>query len=175
MTWWACLRKVVLILFVTLAFDGAATAQDNAGIFFYGPPPSADTIQKLAPDATTTIERDESATLITVSWPDVSVTINIDPNWPRDLQLAGIRGLLDGFSARDKKKPAVAGFLKDLERTTTCYGSIIEPAYDRDGKVAAFLKKMLAPTGGYLFTYQSFYDASGRRIIGLQDDPVQLE
>jgi hypothetical protein len=169
------MKPTLLCLLGLLAFTAPARGQDSAGVFFYGPAPTVDAIQRLAPEATTSIERDEGTTRLTVSWPEVSIVINIDPNWPRDLQLAGIRGLLAGFSAREKKKPAVVDFLERLERTTTCYGVVIEPAYDREGKALGLMKRLLAPTGGFLFTYQSFYDADGRRITGLQDDPERLE
>jgi hypothetical protein len=166
--------KHTLLALSLLVLSALGHAQDNAGIFFFGPPPTVEAIQKLVPDATTQVEQQDGATRITVSWPEVSITIHIDPNWPRDLQLAGIRGLIDGFPAREKRKPAVVELLRQLDRTTTCYGSVIEPAYDRDGKVIGLLRKLLAPTGGFLFTHQSFYDAQGRRITGLQEDPEQL-
>jgi hypothetical protein len=170
----ACVKHTLLAL-ALLLLSAAGHAQDNAGIFFFGPPPTVEAIQKLAPDATTQVENHEGATRLTLSWPDVSITINIDPNWPRDLQLSGIRSLIDGFPAREKRKAAVVELLRQLDHTTTCYGSVIEPAYDRDGKVIGLLRRLLAPTGGFLFTHQSFYDAQGRRITGLQEDPEWLQ
>jgi hypothetical protein len=52
---------------------------------------------------------------------------------------------------------------------------LIEPGYDREGRVAAFLTRLVATAGGYLFTYQSFYSADGKRITGVQDDPESLK
>lgn len=75
-----------LLPLIALLWSAFAMAEDNAGIFFYGAPPSPDAIARLA----------ESKT--------------------------------------------VTSFLTDLDRTTTCYGSIILPSYDRGGKAAGFLK-----------------------------------
>lgn len=167
--------KLLASALLLLVFSGAALAQDNAGLFFYGPPPSVETITSLAGDAKVAAEREGAVTRVTVSWPDVSVIINIDADWHRDEQLSGIRGLLSTFPASERSQPDVKQLLANLDKTTTCYGSVIDPGYDKEGKVAAFLKKLVAPTGGFLFTFQSFYSADGRRITGLQDDPETLK
>lgn len=64
--------------------------------------------------------------------------------------------------------------LASLDRTTTAYGSVITPAFDREGKVAAALLRLLEASGGFFFAHQSFYDSKGRRIIGLPGDPDRL-
>jgi hypothetical protein len=167
--------KLLAYALLLLIFSGAALAQDNAGLFFYGPPPSVETITSLAGDAKVETERDGAVTRVTVSWSEVSVILHIDADWPRDEQLSGIRGLLAGLPALERKRPDVKQLLANLDKTTTCYGSVIDPGYDREGNVVAFLKKLVAPTGGFLFTFQSFYSADGRRITGLQDDPEFLK
>jgi hypothetical protein len=168
------MKLLASALFFVL-FSGVTLAQDNAGLFFYGPPPSVETITSLAADAKVDTERDGAVTRVTVSWPDVSVIIHIDADWHRDEQLSGIRGLLATFPASERNRPDVKQLLANLDKTTTCYGSVIDPGYDREGRVTAFLKKLVAPTGGFLFTFQSFYSADGRRITGLQDDPEILK
>jgi hypothetical protein len=169
------MRSVLRFLFLSGLFAGGALAQDNAALYFYGAPPSVDTIRQLAAGASTQVDTETGATRVTISWPDVTLTLHIDPNWDRDVQLSGMRGWLMDFPARELKKPAVASFLANLDRTTATYGTVIEPAYDREGKVVALLKKLVAPSGGYFFSYQSFYSAQGRRIIGLEGDPEDLK
>jgi hypothetical protein len=173
-----CRMKVSLSFALWLLFSsGVALAQDNAGLFFYGPAPSVEAVDTLAKaqGATVSSEKDGAMTRLTVAWPDVSVMINIDATWQRDEQLSGIRGLLADFPARERNRSEVKQLLANLDRTTTCYGAVIDPGYDRERRVSAFLKALVAPTGGFLFTYQSFYSADGKRITGLQDDPATLE
>jgi hypothetical protein len=169
------MRFLLTIVALFLGFSGTSLAQDNAGLFFYGPAPSTDAIRKAAGDAQVTVDQVESVQRVVVSWPEVSVIIHIDHDWPREEQLSGIRGLLDGFSTRERNKPAVRQFLADLDRTTVCWGSIIEPGYDREGRVVAFFTRLIGTTGGFLFTYQSFYSSEGKRITGLEDDPEILK
>lgn len=166
--------SLTLMLFGFL-FAGAAQAQDNAGLFFYGPPPTVETITRLAGEATVTSNLVESVTRVTVAWPDVTLIIHIDPVWRRDEALASIRDTLAELPAREQHKPAVREFLANLERTQVCLGSLIDPGYDREGRVAAFLTRLIATTGGYLFTYQSFYSADGKRIAGVAGDPELLK
>jgi hypothetical protein len=169
------MRNVFRLVALLMLFAGAAAAQDNAGIYFYGPAPTVDSIGKLAAGASVTSRPDGAMTSVTVAWPEVTITLNMDPNWNREVQLSGIRGWLSEVAERDLKKPAVVLFLSNLDRTTTSLGSIIEPGYDRDGHAAAFLRKLVATTGGFLFTYQSFYSADGKRIVGLPGDPEELK
>jgi hypothetical protein len=156
-------------------FGGAAHAQDNAALYFYGPPPTVDDITRVAGDATVTSSLVESVTRVTIAWSDVTVIIHIDGDWRRDEQLASIRQMVTELPSREQHKPAVRKFLADLDRTTVCWGSLIDPGYDREGRVATFFKKLVGASGGFLFTYQSFYSAGGKRIVGLQDDPETLQ
>lgn len=150
-------------------------ANDNAGIFFYGTPPSTAQIASLTSGAEVTTAAEGSLTNIIVSWPDVSVTITINPAWNREVQLSGIRGWLDQFPAVERDSKPVTSFLAQLNSTITCYGSVISPGYDKAGKVATFLKQLLGSTGGFFFSHQSFYNANGVRITGLAGDPATLE
>jgi hypothetical protein len=169
--WTAGLLALLALLFSA----GEAMAQDNAGIFFFGPPPTPEQVAAAAPGATVTIEKDGPITRTTLRWPDVSLQINMnDPFWKRDVQLSGMRGYISRFPASERNAPAVKLLLADLDRTTTSYGSIITPAYDREGKAAAALLRLVAPTGGFFFSHQSFYDANGARILGDPADPPKL-
>jgi len=148
--------------------------QDNAGIFFYGPPPSSAQITALAKGAQVIVENNGKKTRMSLKWPDVILVMNIDPEWNRQVQLSGIRGWLGRFPEQEKQSPTVRRFLADLEKTTTCYGSVITPAFDRQGKVSTFLKSLLGKSGGFFFSHQSFYDSNGRQIAGLPGDPNKL-
>ncbi len=169
------MNSVLRILLLTVVLWGpSVSASDNAGIFFYGTPPTPAGIEALAEGAQVSTSSDGAATRIVVEWPDVSLTISTAPDWNRSVQLSGIRGWVSRFPESERSSEAVVSFLSELERTTTAYGSIIAPGYDEEGKVVAFLKKLLGGSGGFFFSHQSFYSASGRRIIGLPDDPDAL-
>lgn len=151
-----------------------AMAKDNAGIFFFGPPPPAEQVAAAAHGADTSIVRDGRYTRIEARWPDVTLQITIDPQWNREVQFAGMRRWIGQFDAETRSTPTVTALLAGLDHTTTCFGSSITPAFDRDGKVAATLLRLLQPSGGFFFVHQSFYDAEGKRIIGLPGDPDRL-
>ena len=148
--------------------------QDNAGIYFYGTPPSAAQVAILAEGAQVVTENNGKKTRISVKWPDVTLVMTIDPEWNRQVQLSGIRGWLGRFPEKERQTQIVQRFLADLEKTNTCYGSVIAPAFDRQGKVSRFLKSLLGKSGGFFFSHQSFYDANGRQIAGLPGDPNTL-
>ncbi|HUQ10127.1 MAG TPA: hypothetical protein VM146_07400 [Steroidobacteraceae bacterium] len=163
-------------LFLVLAtlFGGTAQAQDSAALYFYGPAPTMDDITRAAGDASVTTNVVETWTRVTVAWPEVTVILHLDSEWRRDEQLSSIRQMLTELPAREQRKPAVKKFLADLDRTMACWGSLIDPGYDREGRVATFYKRLVATTGGFLFTYQSFYSGDGKRIAGMEGDPDTL-
>lgn len=163
-----------LFLIALLLWNLSAMADDNAGIFFYGPPPTLETIIDLAKGAKVTKATADTLTKVAVRWPDVSITITIDPNWNRSVQLSGIRRWLSQFPQNEQTSPAVTTFLANLDRTTTSHGSVISPGYDASGKVANFLKALVARSGGFFFSHQSFYTAQGTRVAGIGGDPGAL-
>ncbi len=135
------MNSVLRILLLTVVLWGpSVSASDNAGIFFYGTPPTPAGIEALAEGAQVSTSSDGAATRIVVEWPDVSLTISTAPDWNRSVQLSGIRGWVSRFPESERSSEAVVSFLAELERTTTAYGSIIAPGYDEEGKVVAFLK-----------------------------------
>lgn len=163
-----------VILLIAALWSPPIAANDNAGIFFHGTPPTPAQIGALAEGAKVRTSSEGAVTRIVVEWPDVSLTISTSPDWNRRGQLAGIRGWVSRFPDSERSSEAVVSFLAELDRTTTAYGSVIAPGYDEQGKVAALLKKLLDTSGGFFFSHQSFYSASGRRIIGLPGDPDVL-
>jgi hypothetical protein len=167
------LSLALLLLGLSSLFGSSARAQDSAGLYFYGTPPTVQDITAAAGGATVTTTQVYAVTRVSIAWPDVTVIIHIDPEWWRDEQLASIRQMVTELPAREQHKPTVKQFLAQLDQTSVCWGSLIEPGYDREGKVAAFFKRLVA-AGGFVFTYQSFYSPDGRRITGPQDDPESL-
>jgi hypothetical protein len=149
-------------------------AADNAGIFFFGPPPSAEDIAAAAEGAVVSISREEHLSRITAEWPDVVLVMTINPLWDREVQLSGLRNWLDLFPASERGTPLTQQLLANLDRTTTCYGSVISPAFDRQGKAASSLMRLLKRSSGFFFSHQSLYDAQGSRIIGRPGDPEIL-
>ena len=149
-------------------------SKDNAGIFFYGTPPSPSQIASLADGAEVTKTVNDNVTSVTLKWQDVTVTISINPEWARETQLAGIRGWLSSFPDTERKSKAVITFLADLDKTTTSYGTVITPNYDKNGKVTSLLKRLVEKSGGFFFSHQSFYSAAGSRITGMDGDPSML-
>jgi len=148
---------------------------DNAGVYFYGAPPTPAVVAAAATDAQTSIVSDDGGTTIVATWPDVTVTLTIDPAWDRERQLSGIRGWLNRFPPQERGLPGVGAFLDALGGATTCYGTVIRPGYDGDGKVAQFILRLLRVAGGgFVFTHQSFYDQRGHRLIGSPGDPAHL-
>jgi hypothetical protein len=153
---------------------GAVVARDNAAIYFYGPPPSVERIVAAAPGATTEARLEGDRTRITVAWPDVTLVITVDPAWNRDVQLLGMRNWIGQFGPVHRNTPSAKALLANLDRTTTCYGSVITPAFDAEGKVAAALLRLLKPEGGFFFAHQSLYDSTGSKIMGMPGDPQRL-
>jgi len=168
--WRAVLAALLAVMFCT----SEAMAQDNAGIFFFGPPPTAAQIAAAAPTAKVSTSRDGAVMQTTLRWADVTLEINVEPDWDRDVQLSGIRGYVSRFPANERNTAGVKSMLANLDRVTTSYGSVISPAYDGEGKAAGVLLKLVAVTGGFFFSHQSFYDASGAWLLGDPSDPRKL-
>jgi len=164
-----------LVVAVALAGATMARGEDNVGIFFQGPPPAAGQVAALAPGAAVTVAADGPDTRVTVAWPDVTLSITIDPAWPRQAQLAGIRGWLGRFPPDAIGTPRAKAFLADLDQVTTCWGSVASPGLDAGGKVARLLRALVKGPGGFFFTSaQAFYDASGQHVVGLPGAPPEL-
>ena len=149
-------------------------ARDNAAIYFYGPPPPVERVAAAAAGASTQARLEGDRIRITVAWSDVTLVMTVDPAWNRDVQLLGMRNWIGQFGPVHRNTPSAKALLADLDRTTTCYGSVITPAFDADGKVAAALLRLLQPDGGFFFAHQSFYNSTGAKIMGLPGDPHRL-
>jgi hypothetical protein len=149
-------------------------AEDKAGIYFFGPPPSVERVAAAAAGARVSTSQDGRFTRISIAWPDVTLVVAIDPRWNREVQLSGVRGWIGRFPPAERNTARVKAFLSDLDRTTASFGSVVTPAFDREGKVADMLLRLVQPDGGFFFAYQSLYDSRGSRVVGLPGDPGRL-
>lgn len=151
--------------------------QDSVGLFFYGPAPSAEHIAEIAASAQVSTQVEPSKrTRISIAWPDVALTVTIDPEWAaeKDYQLSCMREWLDLFNSTEEQREVAHKLSAELENTSTCYGSVVTPAFDEQAKAVGLLKTLIAETGGCFFSRQTFYDAQGIRIIGRPGNPGHL-
>ena len=164
-----------LCLFPLSGFSETEMTWDNAGIYSETRgAPEKSLIQSLAPKAKISEEKDGEKTKFTCQWPDVTVTINIDPHWNLADQIHEMKRFIEHFTGKENTSPSAAMLLKKLDATADCYGCVITPHYDPEGKAAALLLSLAAKRHGVVFTHQSFYDTDGNRIIGVADDPAVL-
>lgn len=169
------LSKFINVLFPRRLPPAVPANQDSVGLFFYGPAPSAEQIAAVAHPAHASTRVDPgNRTRITIAWPDVTLTITIDPEWDKEYQLSGIRGWLGMFNASEEQREAAQKLSAELENTSTCYGSVTAPAFDQQGKAVELLKTLMVETGGCFFSRQTFYDPQGKRIIGRVGNPAIL-
>ena len=172
------MNRILASIFIAalLCSSPAMAADTDAGTCFYGPPPTAAQITKLAAatDGDVSTATQSKVTYINVKWPDVSLSITVDPTVDRQELIYGARTWVSGLPAKDRSSKLVAPFLADLDRLSLCYGSVVTPDFDKEGKVVALLKKIVTPTGGYFFTHQTFYTIEGVRIVGVEGAPSKL-
>lgn len=86
-----------------------------------------------------------------------------------------MKNWISGFAADDKNTPAVRSLLHRIDSTVDCLGSVITPRYDSGGTTASLILKLAASLDGYVFSKQSFYNATGDKIIGVSDAPLSLK
>ncbi|HKY00931.1 MAG TPA: hypothetical protein VJM53_00090 [Burkholderiales bacterium] len=154
------------------AKDGPKTTQ-NVAVFFFSRPPNKEEIQALASNAKVKITPDWGKTRVAVEWEDVRLMLSIDAKWNSADHVPGIRGWIEQV-AGDEPAPPVRQFFTDLSAITSCYGCVLTPGFDGEGKCFAFLLGLLEGRGGFYFCHQSFYDARGQRIFGDAGDPETM-
>jgi hypothetical protein len=150
------------------------SGQEAVAVFFYGSAPDAGRIAELAADASVSVEHADAKTRIAVVWPDVSLTITIDPSWDRATQMQGMRGWAERFPARVRALEDVKALIDSFDRVSACYGTVSKPGLDAENKVVGLLKALLGESGGFFFSRNSFYGADGLRITGFDEDPAWL-
>jgi hypothetical protein len=156
-------------------FCDAEATVDNAGIYSEKRgAPEKELIELLAPKAKVTESREGKKTIFLCEWPDVSVKINVDPDWDLKKMISGMKLWIASFPPEDKGTPSVATLLHQLDATVDCYGCEITPHYDAEGKAAALVLNLAAKCHGLVFSHLTFYDSEGNRIIGADGEPVNL-
>lgn len=164
--------------FVSKHINAAAshrpTGQEAVALFFYGAAPDPARIAELAAGAEVSTSSTDGKTRITITWPDVSTTVTIDPSWDKAVQMEGMRGWTDRFPAKVKALPEVQALIASFDTVTACYGSVSKPGLDADNKVMNLFKALQGESGGFFFSRNSFYGTDGLRITGFNEDPVCL-
>jgi hypothetical protein len=69
----------------------------------------------------------------------------------------------------------VAALVRKIDSTVVLVGSVITPHYDPSGKASSLVLGLAAKLDGYVFSHQSFYDATGAKIIGVTNAPLNLK
>ena len=129
----------------------------------------------LAPTAKISEGRDGDSTSVTCEWSDATVRLTLKPHWDAPVERSGMKNWISGFAADDKNTPAVRSLLHRIDSTVDCLGSVITPRYDSGGTTASLILKLAASLDGYVFSKQSFYNATGDKIIGVSDAPLSLK
>ena len=167
------MKKIVAAILSLLGLVGNATALDNAGIYL----PStfglnSAKISELAKGASVKESETEAGKTFVVSWPDVSIRINTKKVWEDKLvQLNGMSNWLDSI---DDKSKSVLALKNKINTTNDLIGCVIQPGYDKEGKVASLVMGIAGTSGGFIFTYQSFYSSKGIKVVGSESDPKRL-
>jgi hypothetical protein len=166
--------KAFVTKHVMAAADTRPSGQEAVAVFFYGAAPDVAQITALAADAEVSEVNTDGKTRITITWPDVSTMITIDPAWDKATQMQGMRGWTERFPARIRALEEVKALVDSFDKVSACYGTVSKPALDADGKVVALLQAMLGTDGGFYYSRNSFYGTDRLRITGFDEDPAWL-
>jgi hypothetical protein len=150
------------------------SGQEAVAVFFYGAAPDLETITALVENAAVSVSDVDGKTRISITWPDVSTTITIDPAWDKIAQMQGLRGWAERFPARVRELEEVKALIGSFDNVAACYGTISKPGLDANDKVVTLLQAMLGEQGGFFFSRNSFYGADRLRITGFDEDPAWL-
>ena len=166
--------------FVTRHIHAAAAqrpqGQESAAVFFYGPPPSVETMAAWAGDiaATATVRQEERKTRLTLEWPDASLLITLDPDWDKTAQMTGLSKWAERFPARVRALPKVVALLASFAQVTACFGMVCKPGFAANTALSDLLLRLPGSESGFFFSGNSFYAADRSQITGLDDDPLWL-
>ncbi len=131
-------------------------------------------LARLAAEARVSESQTGESTFFHCEWQDVTVQLTIDPNWDGPVQCAGMKGWICRQAVKQDNKAAVAALVQRIDSTVDCVGSVISPGYDKAGKAASLVLALATAFDGYIFSHQSFYDARGVKVIGIDSDPTSL-
>jgi hypothetical protein len=151
------------------------SADVKAGIFSTVEMPALKTLlAATAPTAKVSETHDGAVTNFICEWPDVTVRFTIKPHWDRTTQCLGMKNWISSFPAEQKNTPDVQSLNRKIDSTVDCVGAVIAPRYDSAGKAASLILGVATKLDGYIFSQQSFYDATGAKIIGNSNAPASL-
>jgi hypothetical protein len=158
------------------ATNNSRPANDKASIYSTrAVPPLKALLQALNPTANIVEGRSGDATNFTCEWPDVTVRFTIKTNWDGPVECSGMKKWILKFPAGEQNTPAVAALGRKMDASVDCVGSVTTPAYDPAGKASSLVLGLAAKLDGYVFSHESFYDATGAKIIGVADAPLKLK
>jgi len=112
--------RTLLFLFLSLALARAdepvAPLPDFAGIYpTNATVPSIGLLASLAPGAKIVESKDKDVTVFRCDWPDVSVTIRVDPNWDQPHQIKEMNRWITYLSKEQKDNPIIKDLIKKLD------------------------------------------------------------
>jgi hypothetical protein len=170
------LASVILILgLLSSSVTMSEELHDNAGVYStQSVKIDRDLIVSLAGKAEVSETVEGEIKKLVCRWTNVSVAVVVDPKWDGDVQIKGMRGWISRFPEEERDITPVAALLRTMDSVTNCYGCVITPGYDPDGKAKALILGLAKKAQGFVFSHQTFYDTEGKKIIGLPGDPVTL-
>jgi len=168
--------RALLILLLAPIIAGAQALPDYTGIYpMRKGAPTKDLISSLAPTAKVTESQEDKATVFLCEWPGLSVKIRVDPTWDVRKQTADLKRWVKAFPPAQSDTAAARTLLVKLDTAMDCFGCIITPHFDNEGRASAFLLSLAREFDGFVFSHHSFYDGNGAKIIGASDDPENLQ
>ncbi len=165
------MRKVITTLLSLFGLAGNAAALDNAGIYLSSKfDLTVAQLSKIAVGAKVEMVENNEGNSFQVSWPDVSVTINTKNVWSdRTTQISGMTNWAKSLGGNNS-----SSFLNKIASATDILGCVIQPGYDKEQKVARLVNEIAKRYEGFIFTYQSFYNERGHKIVGQANDPQKV-
>lgn len=165
------MRKILTLVLILVSIS--AFSADNAGIYLKAELNITEAkLKSYAPKAQIFSQKNESGAQFIIYWPDVKVTLNTRSAWlERDIQ---INGMLNWVNSTQTGSNDEKELLKIIPELQNLIGSVIEPRYDKAGKVSSLIKAIATDHSGIIFSHQSFYSKDGRWLVGSPTDTKQL-
>jgi hypothetical protein len=101
-----------------------------------------------------------------IDWGDVRVTLNVMPEEQLADHLQGFQGYVLDLAGEEAEDHALAPILDRIAATKLVHGVVVEPGFDREGKVNRLVLDLLEHYGALLFADGSVYDEEANLLIG---------
>ena len=122
--------------------------------------PDRSHLEPLASGAT--IERDEAAARVVLSWPGLRVILTRMPDAEMGRHLHGLQGFV-------RSKGGGEALATRVLATMSVYGFTIEPEFDREGRAMRLVRGITSASDALcLLPDGQMYDANGRALFGLE-------